>query len=311
MHSLFQCVVAALVLPTALIAGVQTNGVPSDHVEPLNSKEYESRIQRGVLSVKEKDWNKAIHCFSDAIRIEPEKPIAYELRGDAYLASGKTEAAINDFTRVITLDPSNDQAHFNRGSAFRAEGKFTQAIDDFTASIRLNPTNYLSYSGRAESYGAINHPDQEIGDWNKVLEVQPNDVKALAKRGMAYSRTKQFDKAEQDFRVAIQMDTAQPLIYNDLAWLQATCAAERFRNGNEAVENATRACEMTNWTEPEYIDTLAAAYAEAGDFVKAVQFQEQALAKTKKTEVSRNEMEERLSLYKRKQPYRDTDSPRK
>jgi hypothetical protein len=72
-----------------------------------------------------------------------------------------------------------------------------------------------------------------------------------------------------------------------------------------AVEMATRACEWNNWTDAAYLDTLAAAYAEAGDFENAVRFQREAIAKLSAGDPSRAEFFDRLQLYESSKPYRD------
>jgi len=94
--------------------------------------------------------------------------------------------------------------------------------------------------------------------------------------------------------------------YNSAAWLLATCPAAEHRDGKKAVVSATRACELSEWKEAYNLDTLAAAYAEVGNFDKAVEWQE----KANKLYTDADEWkkgEDRLKLYKDKKPYRETE----
>ena len=91
---------------------------------------------------------------------------------------------------------------------------------------------------------------------------------------------------------------------NSLAWLRATCPETGTRDGKEAVKLAIKACELSNWTYWGYIDTLAAAYAEAGDFKDAVKYQKEALKMVEKS-TGHPELQRRLALYEQKQPYRE------
>jgi serine/threonine-protein kinase len=80
-----------------------------------------------------------------------------------------------------------------------------------------------------------------------------------------------------------------------------------LRNGKEAVAESLLACQLTNFKDPYDLDTLAAAYAEAGDFEQAIQFMTKALQM--KIEADEREgFQKRLALYRSHQPYRDTES---
>jgi WD40 repeat protein len=94
---------------------------------------------------------------------------------------------------------------------------------------------------------------------------------------------------------------------NELAWLQATSSVADLRNGARAVEFATNACEVTNWKNADYVNTLAAAYAEVGDFDSAVKWQKEAINLLTEKEPSnwQAEFEERLKLYQSGKPYRE------
>jgi hypothetical protein len=94
--------------------------------------------------------------------------------------------------------------------------------------------------------------------------------------------------------------------YNALAWIKATCTNESLRDGKEAVAAATKACELTGWKNWNWIDTLAAACAEDGDFKRAIALEEQALSTGNPREPDQREMRSRISLYEQSQPFRDT-----
>jgi len=115
----------------------------------------------------------------------------------------------------------------------------------------------------------------------------------------------QFTNAVTICREAICSNPKDDWYYNTLAWILATCPDASVRDGKDAVSAATKACELTQWKESNWIDTLAAACAESGDFQRAIQFEEQALRTGSSLESEQKAMQERLALYKQSQPYRE------
>jgi tetratricopeptide (TPR) repeat protein len=114
-----------------------------------------------------------------------------------------------------------------------------------------------------------------------------------------------FTNAINICRESIVSDPKDDWSYNALAWIEATCPDSSIRNGKEAISAATKACELTHWSQGSWIDTLAAAYAESADFQRAIQYQEQALRTGAPPESESKAMRERLGLYKQSQPYRE------
>ena len=94
---------------------------------------------------------------------------------------------------------------------------------------------------------------------------------------------------------------------NSLAWGQVISPTAAARDGAKAVKNANQACELTNWENYMYLDTLAAAYAEAGDFAAAVKWQQKTIELLPEFEppASRADYDARLKLYQSGQPYRE------
>ena len=121
-------------------------------------------------------------------------------------------------------------------------------------------------------------------------------------RGAA--QTNDYASAIDDANRAINSEEADWLTLNVLAWLLATTPDAQCRDGARAVECALRACKMTANAEWQVLDTLAAAYAEIGNFPEAIVNTEKALKLCPADEVK--EVEARLNLYREGKPYRET-----
>jgi serine/threonine protein kinase len=135
-------------------------------------------------------------------------------------------------------------------------------------------------------------------------------AKALARayclRGKRAEFDGRYEEANNDYQTACQIcpDYALPLCR--LAWLQATCPQNQVRDGEAAVRFAADACVLTEWKNAEYVDALAAAYAEAGDFAAAVEWQQKAidlLGQDSHKGIHAN-YTNRLQLYKLHTPFR-------
>jgi len=125
---------------------------------------------------------------------------------------------------------------------------------------------------------------------------QYNKVELLLTKGLEISRS-----------VLGEDDSSTLECMMGLAFLRATCPIAEFRDGEKALELATKACELTNWKDSDYIFILAAAYAEVGDFDSAVKWQQKAidLLTEEATVQLRADLEERLKLYESGKPYRE------
>ncbi len=131
-------------------------------------------------------------------------------------------------------------------------------------------------------------------------------ARASLELGAGREQAREYGKAVPSYELTTRADPNYALAFNDLAWLQATCPKEDVRNGVHAIKNATKACELTKWQNGNYIDTLAAAYAEAGDFDSAVKRQQEAidlLARNQQRSRKLLEAEARLRLYRLREPY--------
>jgi hypothetical protein len=136
--------------------------------------------------------------------------------------------------------------------------------------------------------------------------------------GSFFLQRRDLKQATFMFTQSLEIDLTFPPPYNKLAWIHATADEAAFRNGQEAVKLALKACELSNWDNLEYLDTLAAAYARAGEFDKAIEWQEKALGGMKSREnreagalepikpnenQKTSELRQRLNLYRAHKPW--------
>jgi tetratricopeptide (TPR) repeat protein len=260
---------------------------------------------RGVDACAKGDWDVAITELTKAIRDDRTNALAYEYRGGAYFAKGIMDKAIADLSQAIRFNPMISRLYCSRASAYRATHNFDCALSDVNEAIRLNPTNHSAYAIRGAIYNSESEYFKAISDWNEVLRINSDDYNAFLARGWALSKTGQYDKAARDYADAIKLAPNSDVAYNCMAWIRATCLVSEVRNGAEAVLAATRACELAEWRRAEWIDTLAAAYAESGNYEEAVQYEKRAINMRGTNEDKLAQMQHRLMMYEHSQPYRE------
>ena len=150
----------------------------------------------------------------------------------------------------------------------------------------------------------IGDGESALNELQRASEQDPGDVRSYVRRGQVYLNQAQLQRAREDFEKAAKLAPKSTFVQNAIAWYWATHPNAEFRDGSRAVASATRACELTDWKVHMFLDTLAAAHAEAANFDEAVKWEEKAL-QLATTEPLRKEYEDRLALYRAGEPYRE------
>jgi tetratricopeptide (TPR) repeat protein len=217
---------------------------------------------------------------------------------------GDYDRAIASFTEAIRLDPKYVPAYVNRGNIYKSKGDCDKAIADYNESIRLDPNHVPAYINRGLAYAARGRSDMAMADYNQAILLDPKSSLAYINRGLIYEAGGDYRKAFDDFENAIHLDSGNAYACNNLAWLLATCPKAAFRDGRKAVEFANKACELTQWKNSAWMDTLAAAFAETGDFTQAIKWETKYLESPNLAKSNATGAANRLKLYQARQPYR-------
>ena len=269
------------------------------------SEEAASLAKQGYEKEAARVDRKALEDFNAAIRLDANRWKALHNRGVSYGLLGLHDEAVKDFTRVIELKPSHVNAWFNRAEIYLENGRLTSAIRDYSEVMRLEPNDASAVFGRARCMALGKRYDEALADFAHAIKLEPTHTDFRIERGEVFARLGMWKQAAADFRSAIELDGDSARGYRCAAWLMATCPETKFRNAKlalEAAERATTLAERQNEFDYTYLDTLAAAMANAGHFTEAQELLEEALQESPSNVAP--VLQHRLALYVAENPYR-------
>ena len=259
---------------------------------------------RGLSYERKREWDKAIADFSTAIWREPRSRLALAERGICCNRKGEPEQALRDFEAMMQFDPDDALGHALRADALEIMGQPDKALEEAATAIQLDHKLALAHEVRGRAWLRKKEEEKAVREFEEAERAEPNHFRVILASAYAFQRRRDYKSALAEF-----LETAERLhrsanSQNALAWFLATCPDSHFRNGREAITRATLACELTQWKDSGYLDTLAAAYAECGEFEQANKFVKEAVARLSPTSESRSEIEQHVASFERRQPWR-------
>lgn len=179
-------------------------------------------------------------------------------------------------------------------------GDLQSAHRNIDEAIRHGPNYWPAYYNRARLFAAERKWDLALRDCNEVLHRYSAFVPAALLRAQVNAHIGNYSAARSEFDhvIAIQ-PRAQfyAMAFNGRALFRATCPNASFRNAQGAIDDAKKACTITQWKEADPIDTLAVASAAAGDFDSAVRYLQQAMQAYDAGQMKKT-LEEHATLFK-------------
>jgi tetratricopeptide (TPR) repeat protein len=270
----------------------------------IDSSYAEAYGSRGMVHNWKREYDLAISDCTDAIKLNSDYAEAYSARGYAYSMSKEPDKAVEDYAEVVRLQPDDVNAYNNLSRAYEEKGDFDKAVEFGTEGISVSTKLIVSHSLSAVIHLSKCDFIKAADDGLDILRLQSDFAEAFTGRATAYYDKGEYDKAVADLNESIRLEPDSPEYYNELAWLQATCPDQRYRDGKEALANAKKACGLDGEKTDIYLDTLAAAYAENGDFEKAREYAAKAL-KAATEEKDKEDCRAHLELFKQDKPFRD------
>lgn len=293
----------------------------------------------GIVLKEQGRTNEAINKWKTGLKIEPDNPDVHYNMGLVLAEQSKYDKAVKHFRVALAAKPDWAEAHHNIGAVYYLQGKYDLAAKHCSEAIRLNPDYYDAHQNMGMVMARLGKLDEAVKHFNKALEAeQPRPEVYYNLGGVYYQQGKLRLAAEQCaealrlrpdylsacvtlagisvelgesksaveyYHKALQIEPDQPYVLKNLAWILATSKDVKLQNPNDVVRFAVRACELTEYNQPEFVDTLAAAYAVAGRFSEAIETAEKAinLAEVAGRQGLAEEIQKRLQLYQAGQPY--------
>ncbi len=263
----------------------------------------EAFVERGVFHYTLKEYPQAFVDLDRAVELGSRSIFVYMTRGLMLLERKALDEAEAEFRHAIQVDPKNSDAYLSIGSIQLMKAKAAEAVTTFSRAIQLAPEKADAHSGRATAYLTLGQHKAALQDLNSAIQIEPLQPENLRNRGTVYSYLGEWDQALADVESSARIapnDTDTQLVR---AWMLATCPEARLRDGRKAVASATRACELTRWKVARPLASLAAAYAETGDYNSAVKWQQKAIELSTDDGPEKRTYQTGLERYRAGKPY--------
>ena len=259
-------------------------------------------VNRGVARYALGQFDEAITDFDQAIGDGVKGFSVYINRAAAKLAAGQEVLAIDDLNEAVRLEPKNPTGYYERARAWQQLDKLDQAIADYGKALELDAEFVPAYGGRGFVWFLKGESEKAIADFDQLIQRQPQAAVAYNNRGFNKQELGRYAEALADFRQAIELAPKYLLAYQNAAWLLATCPDDEIREGRAALEIAQKAHELSDSESTGVMKAMAAAYAENGEFEKALAWQTKVVELA--TEDERADEQQLLDTYGSEKPYR-------
>ena len=219
-------------------------------------------------------------------------------------AKGQEEEAIAEWKKALQLNPQDPFANNNLGTHLLKRGQLDEAIPYFQKAVQAKPEYADAQNNLGIALMQLGKLEEASLHLRKAQEDDRRNLQTYYNLGAVLYMQGKVLEALTQWHAGLHVDPDDLPLLSQTAWVLATNPAASVRNGSEAVELAERAVKASGGKDPAVLDTLAAAYAEAGRFPEAVETARRAL--TLATEPLADGVKARMALYESKSPFHET-----
>jgi tetratricopeptide (TPR) repeat protein len=262
----------------------------------------------GLVLLQKGKIDDGIAHYRSALQMQPDSWDAEYNLGTALLRRGQVDEAIQHCERAVVMRPTDPDAQVSLGDALLRKGRIDDAIDHYQKAMMARADHFLARYGLCHALLEKGELDGAIQVCRSALVLWPLDADCHTALAIALEEKGNPAEAIQHYEKALEVSPSSISTLTNLAWLLATSQDASVRNGPRAVELAAQADRMVGGTNALVLRTLAAAYAENGEFPKAIRTARSAmqLARMHGEDSLTTDLDQQIALYQLGMPYRDT-----
>jgi len=213
-------------------------------------------------------WRNDVTVWTRAIAVTQDNFMAHYTFGTLLIPTSRQNQALHEFEEAARIKPDFARAQKFIGIVLGNLKRYPEALDHVNKALALAPGDAWTWYNGAVAYDNLGRLKDALAYCRKSLELETN-AEPQTLMGQILQHQAQAKQQNSDLRAALEKEPDRVEAINNLAWFLATSLSEDERNGNEAIQLATRACELSH-NYPICVTTLAAAYAETGQYDKAI-----------------------------------------
>ncbi len=251
-------------------------------------------------------YHDSLALWTDTLSENPDSFMPHNNMGDLLFRAGHYEAAAEHLQAAVRLQPRLWEGHLSLANTLVKLGRLDEAVPEYQYTIRLRPGLYEVHYNLAVVLVSVGDQQEAIEQFRQAIALRPGFADAYRKLGVLLVDQGRFEEGIQTLRYGQLGDPHDSGTAGELAWMLATCPDPKLRDGVEAMQMAESICRQSDYRQPDCLDTLAAAYAEAGCFDEAADTARRAIALAKEQNDGQfaAQIASRLALYERHEPYR-------
>ena len=261
----------------------------------------------GFVLIREGEIDDGIAHYRLALQLQPDSWDAEYNLGTALLRKGQVDEAIRHCERAVGMRPTDPDAQVSLGDALLQNGRIDEAIHHYRKAMMARPDHFLSRYGLCQALLEKGEFDGAIQVCRSALVLWPLDADCHTALAIALEEKGEPAEAIQHYEKALKVAPRSIPTLSNLAWLLATSQHASLRNGPRAVELAAQADRLVGGTNIRVLRTLAAAYAENGEFANAIRTARSAmeLARMHGENSLATDLDQQIALFQLRMPYRD------